>query len=63
MTADAAPTPGPARSLGRFLEIQTLGLNLAFALAFLLLASNGGPSLWTLLWIVIAFVAARNAGH
>ncbi|MGA7475833.1 MAG: 4-hydroxybenzoate octaprenyltransferase [Thermoplasmata archaeon] len=63
MTADPTPTPGPARSLGRFLEIQTLGLNLAFALAFLLLASNGRPSLWTLLWIVVAFVAARNAGH
>jgi len=55
--------PGAARSLGRFLEIQTLGLNLAFALAFLLLASNGRPSLWSLLWIVVAFVAARNAGH
>jgi len=38
VTADPAPNPGPARSLGRFLEIQTLGLNLAFALAFLLLA-------------------------
>ncbi len=63
MTTASAPTPGPARSLGRFLEIQTLGLNLAFALAFLLLASNGRPSPWTLLWIVVAFVAARNAGH
>ncbi|HKN07672.1 MAG TPA: 4-hydroxybenzoate octaprenyltransferase [Thermoplasmata archaeon] len=63
MTADAARKSGPARELGRFLEIQTLGLNLAFALAFLLLASNGRPSLWTLLLIVIAFIAARNAGH
>ena len=63
MNANAAPTPGPARSLGRFLEIQTLGLNLAFALAFLLLASAGRPSLWALLWVVVAFVAARNAGH
>jgi len=63
VTAPSAPTPGAARSLGRFLEIQTLGLNLAFALAFLLLASNGRPSLWTLLWVVVAFVAARNAGH
>ena len=63
MTANAAPTRGRARSLGRFLEIQTLGLNLAFALAFLLLASNGRPNPWALLWIVVAFVAARNAGH
>jgi len=62
METPARP-PGAARSLGRFLEIQTLGLNLAFALAFLLLASNGRPSLWSLLWIVVAFVAARNAGH
>ena len=63
MTADVAPTARPARDLGRFLEIQTLGLNLAFAFAFLLFASNGRPSLWALLWIVVAFVAARNAGH
>ncbi|HLM70626.1 MAG TPA: 4-hydroxybenzoate octaprenyltransferase [Thermoplasmata archaeon] len=63
MTADTIPTRGPGRELGRFLEIQNLGLNLPFALAFLLLASNGRPSLWTLLWIVVAFVAARNAGH
>jgi len=63
VTANAAPTKGPARELGRFLEIQNLGLNLPFALAFLLLASNGRPSLWTLLLIVVAFVAARNAGH
>jgi len=62
MTA-SAPTTGAAKSLGRFLEIQTLGLNLSFALAFLLLASSGHPTLWTLLWVVVAFVAARNAGH
>lgn len=63
MTADAAPPKGSARELGRFLEIQNLGLNLAFALAFLFLASNGWPSISTLILIVIAFVAARNAGH
>ncbi|HYA54094.1 MAG TPA: 4-hydroxybenzoate octaprenyltransferase [Thermoplasmata archaeon] len=63
MTAASPPTAGAARSLGRFLEIQTLGLNLSFALAFLLLASNGRPSWWALLWVVVAFVAARNAGH
>lgn len=49
--------------LGRFLEIQNLGLNLPFALAFFLLASMGKPSLWTLFLIVVAFVGARNAGH
>jgi 4-hydroxybenzoate polyprenyltransferase len=61
----AAPVPsrGPARELGRFLEIQNLGLNLPFALAFLLLAAHGLPSLWTLFLVVVAFVAARNAGH
>jgi 4-hydroxybenzoate polyprenyltransferase len=53
----------PARELGRFLEIQNLGLNLPFALAFLFLASNGLPSLRTFGLVVIAFVAARNAGH
>lgn len=63
MTADATPPHGPARELGRFLEIQNLGLNLPFALAFLLLAAHGLPSLWTFVLIVIAFVAARNAGH
>ncbi len=49
--------------LGRFLEIQTLGLNLPFALAFLFLAARGVPSLWVVVLVVIAFVAARNAGH
>jgi 4-hydroxybenzoate polyprenyltransferase len=63
VTAETAPKSGPARDLGRFLEIQNLGLNLPFALAFLLLASNGRPALLPLLLIVIAFVAARNAGH
>jgi len=63
VSGDGAPKSGRARELGRFLEIQTLGLNLPFALAFLLLASNGRPSLWTLFLIVVAFVAARNAGH
>jgi 4-hydroxybenzoate polyprenyltransferase len=52
-----------ARELGRFLEIQNLGLNLAFALAFLLVAARGLPSLRTVVLVVIAFVAARNAGH
>jgi 4-hydroxybenzoate polyprenyltransferase len=57
------PGRGPARELGRFLEIQNLGLNLPFALAFLFLAAHGLPNLWTLFLVVVAFVAARNAGH
>jgi len=63
VTADPSAPPSRTPGLGRFLEIQNLGLNLPFALAFWLLASNGRPSLWTLVLIVIAFVAARNAGH
>ena len=59
----SAPNRGPAAEFGRFLEIQNLGLNLPFALAFLLTASNGRPSLWVAVWVVVAFVAARNAGH
>jgi len=57
------PPRGRAEEFGRFLEIQNLGLNLPFALAFFLTASNGRPSLWSLQWIVVAFVAVRNAGH
>jgi 4-hydroxybenzoate polyprenyltransferase len=63
VSASAPPARSPARELGRFLEIQNLGLNLPFALAFLFLAANGLPSLTVLLLVVIAFVAARNAGH
>jgi 4-hydroxybenzoate polyprenyltransferase len=58
------PTPTPSGgNLARFLELQNLGLNLAFAIAFLLVAAEGLPSLETFLLIVVAFVAARNAGH
>jgi 4-hydroxybenzoate polyprenyltransferase len=63
VSAPAPPPPSPAKELGRFLEIQNLGLNLPFALAFLVLAAGGLPSLWTLFLVVVAFVAARNAGH
>jgi len=63
VSAADSPTPMSPGGLGRFLEIQNLGLNLPFALAFFLLASNGRPSPWVLLWIVVAFIAARNAGH
>lgn len=62
--SDVTPSTRPAASeLGRFLEIQNLGLNLPFAIAFLVLAASGVPSLRTLVLVVIAFVAARNAGH
>ncbi len=63
MTSDSGGAPARPAGLGRFLEIQNLGLNLPFALAFLLLASGGRPNLITLFLIVVAFVAARNAGH
>jgi 4-hydroxybenzoate polyprenyltransferase len=63
VNAAERPHRGSAHELGRFLEIQTLGLNLPFALAFLFLAARGVPNLWTLFLVVVAFVAARNAGH
>ena len=58
---DARPKSG--YGLGRFLEIQNLGLNLPFAVAFLVLAAHGIPRLITVALVVIAFIAARNAGH
>ena len=63
MSAVPASPSGWARELGRFLEIQNLGLNLPFGLAFLLAAANGLPTWQTLVLVVIALVAARNAGH
>ncbi len=63
MSVEAPTRRSRPRELGRFLEIQNLGLNLPFALAFLFLASGGLPSLRVLVLVVIAFVAARNAGH
>jgi 4-hydroxybenzoate polyprenyltransferase len=63
VSAEPIARRSPARELGRFLEIQNLGLNLPFALAFLFLAADGLPSLRTVVLVVIAFVAARNAGH
>jgi 4-hydroxybenzoate polyprenyltransferase len=62
----SAPPPSPsgwARELARFLEIQNLGLNLPFALAFLLAAAHGLPRWQTFVLVVIAVLAARNAGH
>jgi 4-hydroxybenzoate polyprenyltransferase len=63
VSAPATPPRSRARELGRFLEIQNLGLNLPFAVAFLVLAARGVPSLRIVVLVVIAFVAARNAGH
>jgi 4-hydroxybenzoate polyprenyltransferase len=57
------PRRGALAEFGRFLEIQNLALNLPFALAFLLVAAHGTPSLRTTVLVVVAFVAARNAGH
>jgi 4-hydroxybenzoate polyprenyltransferase len=57
-----APSSG-AGGLGRFLEIQNLGLNFPFAVAFLLLAARGLPTVRVAALVVVAFVAARNAGH
>ncbi len=59
----SAPSGGRAGELARFLEIQNLGLNLFFAIAFLLVAAGGIPSLRVLVLAVVAFIAARNAGH
>lgn len=63
MTAGAPPPRSAVGELGKFLEIRNLGLNLSFAVAFLLLAADGVPAAWTVLLVVIVFVAARNAGH
>lgn len=54
---------GRLRELGRFLEIQNLGLNVSFALAFVFVASGGLPRPLPFALVVVAFVAARNAGH
>ncbi|MGI0053614.1 MAG: UbiA family prenyltransferase [Thermoplasmata archaeon] len=55
--------PCRAGELGRYLEIQNLGLNLPFAVGFLLVAAGGLPSWRSTLLVAVAFVAARNAGH
>ncbi|MCI4364277.1 MAG: UbiA family prenyltransferase, partial [Thermoplasmata archaeon] len=49
--------------LARYLELQNLGLNLPLAVAFLLAAARGVPSLRVLVLAVVAFVGARTAGH
>jgi 4-hydroxybenzoate polyprenyltransferase len=57
------PDRGWLRELGRFLEIQNLGLNVPLALAFVLVAAGGLPRPVPFALVVVAFVAARNAGH
>jgi 4-hydroxybenzoate polyprenyltransferase len=57
------PSAGWAQEFGRFLEIQNLGLNLPFGLAFLFAAAQGLPRWQTVVLVVIALFAARNAGH
>ncbi len=63
MTAAGTAPPGRLAEVGRFLEIQNLGLNLPFGLAFLLAAAHGLPTLRTFVLVVVALVAARTAGH
>lgn len=59
----AASPPSRAYVVARFLEIQNLGLNLPFLLGFLWVASAGHPTVRATALLVVAFVAARNAGH
>lgn len=54
---------GRLAELARYLELGNLGLNLPFALAFLLVAANGWPSVRVLLLVLVAFLGARTAGH
>ncbi|MCI4334015.1 MAG: UbiA family prenyltransferase [Thermoplasmata archaeon] len=54
---------GRLDELSRYLELGNLGLNLPFALAFLLVASDGFPSVRVLVLVVLAFLGARTAGH
>lgn len=63
MSGPAPPRSGWARELGRFLEIQNIGLNLPFGLAFLFAAAHGLPRWQTFVLVVVAILAARNAGH
>ena len=63
MSASPPSPSGWARELGRFLEIQTIGLNLPFGLAFLLAAAHGVPRWQTIVLVVVALLAARNTGH
>ena len=61
MSAAAARRTGP--ELVRYLELQNLGLNLPFAVAFLIVAARWVPAPLPVALILLAFLAARNAGH
>ena len=63
MTESRSPARSRIGELGRFLEIQNLGLNLPLLLAFVALAYEAAPSLRSVALVLVAFVAARNAGH
>lgn len=63
MSGPPVPSPVTPGEIGRFLEIQNLGLNLPFALGFLVLAARGWPPLLPTVLLIVAFLAARNAGH
>ncbi len=63
MSAAVPRERGAFGELGRFLEIQNLGLNLPLAIAFLVVATAGRPDPFRFLLLVVAFVGARNAGH
>jgi 4-hydroxybenzoate polyprenyltransferase len=61
--SDDAPAPSVASSLSQLLTLPNLGLNLFLALAFLLVATRGTPTLEIAVLILLAFFGARNAGH
>jgi 4-hydroxybenzoate polyprenyltransferase len=63
VSATKASRRSSTRELSRFLEIQNLALNLPFVLAFTAVGYAQAPSLRSVLLVVIAFLAARNAGH
>jgi 4-hydroxybenzoate polyprenyltransferase len=63
VSASPSSPSGWARELGRFLEIQNIGLNLPFGLAFLFAAAHGLPHWQTVVLVVVALLAARNTGH
>jgi 4-hydroxybenzoate polyprenyltransferase len=58
------PAPRPADPIGLFLDSIKFSHSvfaLPFALVSMLLAAGGWPSFWTVLWIIVACVAARTA--
>jgi 4-hydroxybenzoate polyprenyltransferase len=55
--------PFKLRLIADAVIIQHTLFSLPFVLAAVLLETNGHPSLWKLLWIVLAAVGARNAAN